>query len=63
MLTQEDLTVDADSMRGTRGGHFDHGADNLRAARRNANSAADQWAIIGFRIAHTLAAHTLAIDE
>jgi formylglycine-generating enzyme required for sulfatase activity len=52
---QEQLAVNADSLRAIRGGNFDHGEENLRSARRNANAAGDQWAIVGFRIARTLA--------
>jgi formylglycine-generating enzyme required for sulfatase activity len=52
--TQEQLAVNIDSMRAIRGGNFDHGEENLRSARRNANSAGDEWAIVGFRIARTL---------
>ncbi len=52
--TQDELLVNADSMRTTRGGNFDHSDENLRSARRNANAAGDQWAIVGFRIARTV---------
>jgi formylglycine-generating enzyme required for sulfatase activity len=55
-LKREELVVKGDSMRSTRGGNFDHGEDNLRSARRAANSVSDQWAIIGFRIARTIPA-------
>jgi formylglycine-generating enzyme required for sulfatase activity len=52
--SQSDLTVAAISMRVIRGGNFGDADQNIRSARRHANSVQDQWASIGFRIARTL---------
>jgi len=43
------IAVSASSSRAFRGGNFGDAEHNLRSARRNANSASDEWALIGFR--------------
>ena len=51
---QSDPTVDANAMRAIRGGNFGDMDQNIRSARRHANSVRDQWALMGFRVARTL---------
>ena len=51
---QPDLTVAAIAMRAIRGGNFGDADQNIRSARRHANSVQDQWASIGFRVARTM---------
>ena len=50
----EDLIVGADVRQELRGGNFGDGFHNLRSARRFSNSAQDEWASVGFRVARTL---------
>jgi formylglycine-generating enzyme required for sulfatase activity len=49
-----DLVVPATAERALRGGNFGDVDQNIRSARRYANSVQDQWALIGFRVARTL---------
>jgi serine/threonine protein kinase/formylglycine-generating enzyme required for sulfatase activity len=47
------LVIRANDKRAFRGGNFGDIDQNLRSARRSANSADDQWALTGFRVART----------
>jgi formylglycine-generating enzyme required for sulfatase activity/predicted Ser/Thr protein kinase len=52
--TDSELTIGAEDKRAFRGGNFGDIDQNVRSARRAANSVDDQWALIGFRVARTL---------
>jgi formylglycine-generating enzyme required for sulfatase activity len=51
---QPDRTVHSTASRALRGGNFGDIDQNIRSARRYANSVQDQWALNGFRVARTL---------
>jgi formylglycine-generating enzyme required for sulfatase activity len=46
--------VNGASLRVFRGGNFGDAEHNLRSARRYANAATDEWALVGFRVARTM---------
>ena len=50
----QDLTVETDTRQELRGGNFGDPLHNVRSARRFFNSAQDEWASVGFRVARTL---------